>query len=198
MDTDAAYTQIFSMFDKLVPNLPKDLYTRFRNVTFPVSFVRDQVILEYGDVCKHAFFALSGLVRLTRVLPTRGETTVMFLTAGDILMSPPSFYNQTTSIEKLTALMDTFCIALPWSELQLLYRDSVEFNIGARLLTEQYYQQALERATWSYEDPVLRYEHVLRVYPEVANRVSVKELASYLGIAPETLSRIRNRLARRR
>jgi CRP-like cAMP-binding protein len=194
-DIDVAYEAIFSMLSNLLPNLSSDLFDRFRKVTFPVSFVKEQVIIDYGDISKHAYFALSGLVRISRILTGRGETTVMFLTGGDILISPKSFYTQTMSIEKLTALMDTFCIALPWSELQLLYRDFIEFNVIARLLTEQYYGQALERATWFYESPELRYEHILNAYPSIAQHVSVKELASYLGIARETLSRMRHRLA---
>ncbi len=196
-DTDiaAAYQVIFSMFDELMPNIPVALNNRFREVTFPISFKQGQVILDYGETCKHAYFALSGLVRLSRILSGRGETTVMFLTGGDILLSPKSFYTQTTGIEKLTALKDTFCIALPYAELQALYKDFIEFNVVARLLTERYYGQALERATWFYENPEIRYENVLHAYPDVALYVSVKELASYLGIAPETLSRIRNRIA---
>jgi CRP-like cAMP-binding protein len=197
IDIDAAYNQIFSLFAKLIPVIPDDLFNRFRQISFPISFGRDQVLLDYGDICKHAYFAMSGLVRLTRILQGRGETTIMFLTGGDILISPNSFYTQRMSIEKLTALTDTFCIALPWSELQGLYRDFIEFNIGARLLTEHYYRQALERTTWFYENAELRYEHFLKAYPEVAGYVSVTELASYLGIARETLSRIRHRITRK-
>ncbi|MBT2561307.1 Crp/Fnr family transcriptional regulator [Pedobacter sp. ISL-68] len=197
-DINAAYDGIFTMFSTLVPDLPAALYDRFRKVTFPISFAKDQVILDYGEICKHAYFAISGLVRLTRILTGRGETTVMFLTEGDILVSPKSFYKQTMSVEKLTALMDTFCIALPWEELQILYRDFIEANVVVRLLTEQYYLQALERATWFYESPQVRYGHVLTAYPKLVQHVSVKELASYLGIAPETLSRIRNRISRKR
>jgi CRP-like cAMP-binding protein len=199
MDTNinAAYNVIFSMFTKLVPGLPAESFQEFRKVTFPISFVRDQVILEYGQICKHAYIMLSGLVRLTRILEVRGETTVMFLTGGDILIAPDSFYTQTRSIVKLTALKNTFCIALPWAELQTLYREYIEFNVVARLLTEQYYRQALERLTWFYESPDLRYDRLLKAYPDLAEHVSLKELASHLGIAPETLSRIRNRIARK-
>lgn len=122
----------------------------------------------------------------------------MFLTGGDILISPGSFFTQTVSIVKLTALTDIFCIALPWSALQALYQEFTELNVVARLLTEQYYRQALDRLSWFYENPELRYEHALKAYPDLAQHVSVKELASYLGMAPETLSRIRHRIARKR
>ena len=194
---DAAYTVIYSMFTKLLPGLRLDSFQEFRKVTFPVSFVRDQVILEYGQVSKHVYIMLSGLVRLSRILESRGETTVMFLTGGDIVIAPDSFYTQTRSIVKLTALKDIFCIALPWSALQVLYREFIEFNVVARLLTEQYYRQALERLTWFYENPDIRYDRLLKAYPDLAEHVSLKELASHLGIAPETLSRIRNRIARK-
>jgi CRP/FNR family transcriptional regulator, anaerobic regulatory protein len=194
---DSAYKVIFSMFAKLVPDLPPDLYTRFREASFPVSFKRDQVILDYGQVSRHVYLTFSGLVRLTRILEGRGETTVMFLTGGDILISPGSFFTQTRSIVKLTALTDIFCIALPWLALQALYHEFTELNVVARLLTEQYYRQALDRLSWFYESPELRYEYALKAYPDLAQHVSVKELASYLGMAPETLSRVRHRIARK-
>lgn len=192
---DSAYNVIFSMFAKLMPDLPAELYIQFRKVSFPITFKHDQVILDYGQVSRHVYLTFSGLVRLTRILEGRGETTVMFLTGGDILISPGSFFTQTKSIVKLTALTDIFCIALPWSALQALYHDFTELNVVARLLTEQYYRQALDRLTWFYENPEIRYEHALKAYPDLAQHVSVKELASYLGIARETLSRIRRRLA---
>lgn len=196
-DIDSAYAVIFSMFEKLVPGLPPRSFAKFREVTFPLSFRRDDVMLEYGQVSKHVYIMLSGIVRLTRILKGRGETTVMFLAGGDIVISPESFYTQTPSIVKLTAVTNIFCIALPWDELQILYREFIEFNVVARLLTEQYYRQALERLTWFYENPELRYEYVLHAYPDLAIHISVKELASYLGMAPETLSRIRHGIARK-
>lgn len=198
INIDLAYNVIFSMFAKLAPGLPSDSFIRFREVTFPATFARDQVILDYGQISKHVYLTFSGLVRLTRILEGRGETTVMFLTGGDILISPGSFFTQTVSIVKLTALTDIFCIALPWSALQALYQEFTELNVVARLLTEQYYRQALDRLSWFYENPELRYEHALKAYPDLAQHVSVKELASYLGMAPETLSRIRHRIARKR
>ncbi len=197
IDLDAAYNVIFSMFSKLVPGLPADFFAQFRRVSFPVSFKQDQVIIDYGDVCKHTYLMLSGFVRSTKILKSRGETVVWFLRGGDIVIAIDSFYTQTASDEKLTALKDCFTIALPWAELQEIYRDYLEFNVVARLLTEQYYRQALERTTWFYESPEVRYEHVLRAYPTIAEYVSVKELASYLGIARETLSRLRHRIARK-
>lgn len=197
VDIDATYHGIFSMLSELEPNLPADFFIRFRIVTFPVLFRRDQVIVDYGDICKYAFLMLSGVVRLTRILKSRGETSVMFLSAGDVLMSPKSFYSQAISDEKLTALMDTFCIALPWTALQALYQDFPGFHIVTRLLTEKYYLQALERSTWFYESPEVRYENMLKDYPTVVEHVPVKELASYLGIARETLSRLRRRISQK-
>ncbi len=197
-DLNVAFEGIFSTFIKLVPTLPSSFFDYFRKVTFPVSFKPHQIIVDYGDICKHCYFMLTGLVRSTKILKSRGETTVWFIREGDILFAVDSFYTQMSSDEKLTALKDTFCIALPWSELQTIYSKFLEFNIVGRLLTEQYYRQALERSTWFYESPETRYEHVIQDYPMVAEHVSVKELASYLGIARETLSRLRRRISRKR
>lgn len=197
IDPDAAYNVIFSVFSKLAPNLPAEFFIRFREITLPIRFKQDQVVIDYGDICKHVYFMLSGFVRSTKILKSRGETTVWFIRAGDIMIAVDSFYAQTGSDEKLTALKDTFCIALPWTELQALRQDYNNFKDVVTLLTEHYYRQALARITWYYESPGVRYEHLLKAYPEVAQHVSVKELASYLGIAPETLSRIRHRMARK-
>lgn len=197
IDIDSAYGLIFSMFSNLEPSLPDDFFKRFRQITKPASFKCDEIIVDYGEVCKYAYLMISGLVRLSRILKDRGETTVTYLGAGDILISPHSFYTQTVSKVKLTAIADIICIAISWHDLQILYREFLELNIVGRLLTEKYYCQALERLTWLYESPEVRYENMLRDYPSVVEQVSVKELASYLGIAPETLSRIRHRKARK-
>jgi hypothetical protein len=73
-----------------------------------------------------------------------------------------------------------------------LYNDFPEFNLTGRLITEQYYIRSEERAINLQTLPARqRYQNLLNAYPGILQKASLGQIASYLGIKQETLSRIR-------
>jgi len=77
---------------------------------------------------------------------------------------------------------------------QALYRDFPEFNLFGRVLTERYYVLSEQRAHQLRVLPAAaRYERLLAGFPAVFQRVALKHLASHLGMAAETLSRLRSK-----
>ena len=79
-------------------------------------------------------------------------------------------------------------------ELQQLYRDFPEFNYVGRQLLEKYYVLS-EQRTQNLRSRTApeRYELLLRDFPTIFQRVALKHIASHLGMAPERLSRLRNK-----
>ncbi len=91
---------------------------------------------------------------------------------------------------------DTDCITIHWDDLEYLYDKYESFNRVGRLLTQFYYDQAMERMKWFYFSAKERYQMLFEEYPKFFGKVPDATLASYLGIDKATLSRIRNALNR--
>ncbi|MEO1713616.1 MAG: Crp/Fnr family transcriptional regulator, partial [Bacteroidota bacterium] len=76
--------------------------------------------------------------------------------------------------------------------LQTLYQDFVEFNVIGRLLIEQYFIKAGEM-TYALRNLSARekYDYLLELHPDIFQRTTLQNIASYLGLSPETISRLR-------
>jgi CRP-like cAMP-binding protein len=123
------------------------------------------------------------------------EISSWFMQSGDFVISILSFFTQQPSEEYLELLEPAVVHSITHDQLQRLYRDFPEFNFIGRRLLEKYYvlseQRALQLRSRSAAE---RYELLLRDFPTIFQRVALHHIASHLGMAPETLSRLRNKL----
>jgi CRP-like cAMP-binding protein len=183
------FTRMFAIFRSLHPAMTDGLMNDVRKRCEVVRFKKRAVILDFKEVCRHCLFAHRGLVKAVCV--TEGKEQVSwFMGEDDVVISVDSFYGQQPSEERLIALEDTDCIALHWDELQFIYGMHVDFNRIGRLLTEQYYRQAMQRTKWVGLPAATRYHLLFEAYPKFMGRVPDAALALYLGIDSATLSRI--------
>lgn len=183
---------MFHIFSTMHPKMSAQLVSDIREKCEVVRFKKKAIMVDYGETCKHVFFASRGLVRALFLREGGAEQTCWFMGENDIVIAVESFYSQKPSKERLVALEDTECIALHWDDLEAIYEKHVDFNIVGRKLTEFYYRQAIERTKWVCLSAKERYDVLFAEYPKFFGRVPDAALASYLGIDKATLSRIRN------
>ena len=156
------------------------------------TFSKKSFLLQAGQVCKHIYFIETGLVRC--FYPKRGsEICTWFMKEGDVIISVESFFLQKQSYEYIQALEETVVYGISYSELQFIYQHFPEFNVVGRVLTERYYVLSEERSySLRMQTSQSRYESLLLQHPVFFQRVPLKYIASYLGMQPETLSRLRS------
>jgi len=113
---------------------------------------------------------------------------------GEFIISVYSFFSRKPSFENIEVLEDCVLQSINWDQLQFIYKDFPEFNLTGRIVTEQYYIRSEERAiSLQTLTAKQRYENLLQTYPGILQKVTLGQIASYLSIKQETLSRIRGK-----
>ncbi|QKJ31816.1 Crp/Fnr family transcriptional regulator [Mucilaginibacter mali] len=154
---------------------------------------KKQQILKSGQVSQRICFIKQGFVR---AYYDKGDSTFTnwFMDTGDIIISVYSFFSRKPSFENIEALEDCTLQSITWDQLQYLYKTFPEFNITGRVITEQYYIRSEERAIdLQTLTATQRYEKLLAQYPGILQKATLGQIATYLSIKQETLSRIRAR-----
>ncbi len=186
------YTQLFNLIAS-IQTVSDALREALPSLLTRENLPKKTLLLREGKVCDHVYFIEKGLVRA--FYHTDGQdTTDWFMQEGDLIISVYSFFLQLPSFENIELLEDCTLVSIPYQDLQWLYQQYPEFNFVGRVLTERYYVRGEARAIALRRQTALeRYESLLETNPQLLHRAHLKHIASFLGMAPETLSRLRSR-----
>jgi len=168
------------------------------NKQFKIEEVKKgKVLLHEKDICKNLWFLCHGLLRSYHNIGNK-EITSRIMYTGHIVISPGSFFTQTPATESIEALADCVVAKLSFTDLQDIYKKFPEFNYHTRLITEQYfYKQEQRLYMLRKHDAAAKYNFFLENYADYLKDIPQKYIASFLNIAPETLSRTRSKLGKK-
>lgn len=153
-------------------------------------------LLREGDVCNRLWFLADGLLRSYHNIGNK-EVTSRIMFKDHIVISPGSFFTQTPATESIEALADCTVVTLSFAHLQEIYSKFPEFNYHTRIITEQYFYKQEQRLYMLRKpDAVAKYKYFLENYANFLMDIPQKYIASFLNIAPETLSRTRSKLSK--
>lgn len=167
----------------------------FMRQHIPVKHLEKQeMLLSAGEVSTEFFFLLEGCVRLFYEVNGE-EKTAFFYTEGEFVSSYESFIRQQAARHNLQAI-EASTVAVISAELaEIMLAHSPVFAHLARMAMEEELVVCQDIiATFITLSPEERYLNLLQTKAELVQRVPQYVLATYLGVAPETLSRIRNRM----
>ncbi|QHS63073.1 Crp/Fnr family transcriptional regulator [Chitinophaga agri] len=171
-----------------------DNWHLFEPLLQPVVFSNGSFLTHAGRVSSAIYFISEGIVRVFTVHQDR-EVCLDFAFPGQFSTAYASFITQHPSAVSLQAITPVKGFAFYYTDLQELYQRSHTAERTGRLLAEYQYLRKYRRelALLQYTAKE-RYIQLLEEYPQVVQQIPVKYIASYLGIAPESLSRIRKEL----
>src|SRR6185437_586404 len=155
---------------------------------------KDGHLLTEGQVCDSLYFIVSGLLKCYYMLHGK-EVCGWFFGETETVVAVDSFCDQRPSKDFIQALEDCVLFYMTYDELNYLYRNFVEFNAVRAVLTYKYFRiwhrhaRNIRRLT---KDE--RYRLLMEPQPDLINRIPVKDMASYLDMSRETLSRMRSRI----
>lgn len=183
-------TNLFATLNN-IQMLPPDLRLRLNELVVEESFPKKALLLKAGMVSHRIYFIKKGFVRAFYFKDSNAYTT-WFMGEGEIIISVYSFFSRKPSFESIEVLEDCVLQSISWEQLQEIYHTFPTFNVTGRIITEQYYIRREERAIdLQTLTATKRYEKLLADYPRIAQIASLGQIATYLGIKQETLSRIR-------
>lgn len=180
--------QVLSMIAPLGVALRRDISQLLQSRDFP----KKHLLLRQGQIAKRIYFIKQGFARAFYHDLDGREHTLWFMGQGDVMISVYSFFTQQAALENIELLEDSTLQSVTYQELQDLYTDHPVFNYHGRKLTELYYIKSEERSIMlRCKKPAERYALLLKTHPHIFQHASQVQIASYLGISPETLSRLR-------
>lgn len=161
----------------------------------PVLFPKNRVIEEAGAVPRYLYFVVKGFMRLFHHNENGDEVTTHINCPPGFLTSYFHFINQTKADENVECITECELLRITKNNLDQLVSQSPafkDFSIAVFQQSLAYNEiRSKELATLTAEQ---RYKKLIENYPGIIHHVPVQYIASFLGMKPESLSRIRKRL----
>ncbi len=164
----------------------------------PRRVKKGQYLLQEGEVCKFMMFVSVGFLRSYTVDEKGDEHVDQLAFEGWWIAEPYSFFTQNPGKYFIDALEDSDLLLITLDAYETLASTIPKFEHYFRVLLQNHliatHRRILSTISLSAEQ---RYLELLQSCPTIAARVSLRHIASYLGITPEALSRIRGRLSKK-
>lgn len=174
--------------------LSPEAQTAVQNCFKQIILSKNELLLEEGKICRHLYFLEQGALRGFYNLDGK-EITYWFAFEGDFVTSFHSFTTQEPAVENIQLLEGSILWAISKETLSDLFNRFHEIERLVRIAYEKYYIRLEERfVNAQFKTAAERYEQLMQQTPHILERVPLGQIASYLGISQETLSRIRSRL----
>jgi len=179
-----------NLLQSLAPFSKKELDV-VQHLFTTVILQKDEYFCKAGRISDRIGFVQGGLLRSYFTIKEK-ETTTFFQTPGSLAAALLSFLQMKPALENIQALEHSELIVISKKDLLNLYNEDWKWQQVGRIAIEQYYikmeQRLIILQSQSAQD---RYEYFLKEYPELIQSVPLYYIASFLGMSPETLSRIR-------
>jgi CRP-like cAMP-binding protein len=182
------------LFIKKYTELPKAEWEQITKCFEKRIIKKEEIVLEEGKVCKHLYFVESGLLRFY-INKEGNDITKFFTEAPYFFTSQASFNSQKPATENIQAIEKSIVWQISYKQSNDLYRLKSWTDFARKIIQEvQFFTEEILEELQT-ETAELRYKKMLQNSPALLQRIPLKHLASYLGIAPQSLSRIRKKIA---
>ena len=190
--------------DLILKNVSKHISLDEKETTLFTSLLtykevpKKTLLLTEGQACKYLSYVHSGALRSFCLDKEGKESTIMFAVADWWLTDMYCFLNDKPAMMYIETIDDSCILQISKENFDKLFYSIPKFERFFRILMQNAYTREqlriIENLTLTAEE---RYDRFLSKYPKIAQQVTQKQIASYLGITPEFLSAIRKKKSRK-
>lgn len=190
------YEKLISRINQFV-NLKEEENNAFLDILRTVEFKRKTFAMQPGRIANEIHFVVEGGFR-SYLIKNGEEITDYFFFENSFAADYASLYSNAPSIFYLEAIDHTFTIAYHRNDLLRLAKEFTVFQTFIRIHAEKAFVEIEERMRVLQHEPLnVKYDYTLQKFPELFQRVPQHQIASYLGVKPESLSRIKHQKNKR-
>ncbi len=198
MSSNNKFEKVRTFYQQLLPSMNEESWAITESVLSVRSFRKGDFIVREGSVCNYVSYLNHGLVRMYYHVDGK-DKIISFCNEGNYISDYQSFLTRRPALTFIQALEDTEVVDTSFDDLQMLYKRVPESNIIGRLIAEQIFLEMCNGSNSEAKETILqRYTNLIISQPWLLQRVPQYMIASYLGITPEALSRIKSRFSKQR
>lgn len=165
----------------------------------PIEFKKRGYFVRQNEPCKYVGWVESGVFRYTRIDDDGNEHIVGYSFTEDFVCDYPSFIKRSGALTNIQAATDCSVYMLSIQELNNYWENNIDTQRFGRLVAEEIFITLYKRMLGLYCDTAeQRYIKLLQCDPNLLQYVTLKEVVSFIGVTPETISHIRRRLRQNR
>ena len=189
------YEVFFESFNSKVPLTAED-ETQIKKYLSPKKLRKKQYLLQEGDVCKTIAFIEKGALRSYSLDENGNERIIQFGIEGWIISDLYSFLTGESATYNIDAVEDSELLLINKTAHDEMLLTMPKYETFTRLNITGAYLAMQRRLTSIISMPLEeRYSNFIEQYPHIVQRFPQHMIASYMGLTPETLSRLRRRIS---
>lgn len=189
------YEVFFESFNSKVPLTSED-EIQIKKYLSPKKLRKKQYLLQEGDVCKTVAFIEKGALRSYSIDENGNERIIQFGIEGWIISDLYSFLTGESATYNIDAVEDSELVLINKSAHEEMLLTMPKYETFTRLNITGAYLAMQRRLTSIISMPLEeRYSNFIGQYPHIVQRFPQHMIASYMGLTPETLSRLRRRIS---
>jgi CRP-like cAMP-binding protein len=188
------FDQAKAYYKKLVPGLREEDWNVMQEKFTIQKLKKGELLIRNGEICRQVCFINKGLLRMFYVVDGR-EICTGFINENEYISQYDSFLTRQPSAGNIDALEDCELINLSYDDMQAIYNSNPLLETFGRKIAEMLFIMISFQATRLLTmTPEERYQSVTEYQPFVIQRVPQYMIASFIGITPEHLSRVRKKM----
>lgn len=157
----------------------------------PDQIKKGEYLIKQGQVCDKLFFVSQGIFKLGYTNEAGEEIVLDFIFQNSFAVDYVSFLLQRPTELNIIAIKDSQLLSFDRKSIHTLYEKGIHFQKMGRLISEFYFIRFAERIKENSLPPKERYDKLVNTNGELIQEIPQYLIASYLGISPEWLSKLR-------
>ena len=174
-------------------SLTEDSIRNIGNNATNKTLRRNELLLQAGDICRHKVFIAKGLLRTYSIDTNGNEHILQFSPEHTWTLDVESYDKEIPSLINIGAIEPTEVLLWPKDEFNRLLNEVPELSkLSQQIISRNIYYSRQRMLTTLSGTPEEKYDDFIQRFPNLLSRLSLRMIASYLGMSIKTLTRIRH------